>query len=92
MSVWSLDTVELPSTSDDVMTSSSSTPIREMEENDGPCDSTTSWRQVRLFQWLNLPLPEMVAPENEIPMGDEFPDQSDWVQRNVDPYELREQR
>ena len=29
----------------------------------------------------------MVAPEDEIPMGDEFPDQSDWVQRNVDQNE-----
>lgn len=87
MSVWSLETVDLEN---DVPTSSDE--IRQLppnyesdneseNEDNGPCDSTTTRQFDRLMSWLQLSIPDRTEPVmEEFPIGEDYPDQSCWVQ------------
>lgn len=93
MSIWSVETVEL----DDTPTSSSDHPQPSLHyDSDGPCDSTTTASFDWLMSWLELPIPNQSGnatdDNDDIPIGDDYPDQSSWVQQQQEQQELQEQQ
>lgn len=88
MSIWSNSTIELPAShNDDLPTSDierAVSPTFSTDSNDGPCDSTTTWNETRLYQWLGLTPPDTYQVFDDYPVGEEFPDQSHWIPENDD--------
>lgn len=94
MSVWSLETVDLendtPTSSSDILQSS---PYDSEDDDDnGPCDSTTTRNFDRLMSWLELSIPDRKTyGTEEVPLGEEFPDQSCWVHQQQNQQEQQQE-
>lgn len=92
MSIWSLETLELE---DDTPTSSSDNPHLPHNESDdeGPCDSTTTRNFDLLMSWLELSIPNRgESATEEFPVGDDYPDQSCWVQQQQEQQQEPQQQ
>lgn len=95
MSVWSIETVdvevEIPSSSDDHVSHSLFESDGNDDDDDGPCDSTTTENFDRLMEWLELSIPDQQMVNTDAPVGDGYPDQSCWVEEQQQEELLEDQ-